>query len=290
MTRDIDPGLLRAFTTVADTGSMTVAGRHLNLTQAAVSQQIKRLEELFGLELFERRHRELSLTSAGERLVAQAERILALNDETFGMMTAPDFEGEIRLGVPHDIVGAFLPSILRNFARTWPRVNLSLVCKSSVELRRQLDDGALDLALTTEHDTAPEGERLLADRLVWLGAEGGDAYRRRPLPVTLGDDQCAFRRAAVNVLGKAGIDWRFICSSGDTSAMVSTIQADLAVLPLLSQTVPPGLVVLGPEDGLPTLPIYYINLFRGRTAAGTIANKLADDISRSFGLRYPQAA
>ena len=92
---------------------MTSGSRILNLTQAAVSQQIKRLEEPFDAELFNRSQRQLALTPAGERLLGNARRILALNDEIWGLMTSPDFEGEVRLGVPHDIVQPFMPPILQ---------------------------------------------------------------------------------------------------------------------------------------------------------------------------------
>ena len=70
MARNIDTALLRAFVGVAETGGMTAAANLLNLTQAAVSQQIKRLEEAFGGELFERDRRGLRLTGAGERCSA----------------------------------------------------------------------------------------------------------------------------------------------------------------------------------------------------------------------------
>ena len=63
--RDIDVGLLRAFAAVAETGGVTSAARALNLTQAAVSQQIKRLEEFFALGLFDREQRRLALTPTG---------------------------------------------------------------------------------------------------------------------------------------------------------------------------------------------------------------------------------
>ena len=112
MRRDIDIGLLRAFVAVVETGSVTGAAALLNLTQAAVSQQLKRLEELFGTELFERHHKRLVLKPNGERLIAHAQRLIALNDEVWGAMSAPAYAGEVRLGVPHDIVGPYLPPIL----------------------------------------------------------------------------------------------------------------------------------------------------------------------------------
>src|SRR3712207_6705524 len=104
MRRDIDISLLRAFAAVAETGGVTSAARLLNLTQAAVSQQIRRLEEFFGVALFDRQQRRLEMMPTGERLYAYAQRILALNDEVWGVMTSPNFEGEVKLGIPHDIV------------------------------------------------------------------------------------------------------------------------------------------------------------------------------------------
>jgi len=98
MHRDIDISLLRAFLAVVETGSVTKAAGTLNLTQAAVSQQIKRLEELFDTSLFSRANRRLNPTASGERLVAHARRLIALNDEIWTLMRAPEFEGEVRLG------------------------------------------------------------------------------------------------------------------------------------------------------------------------------------------------
>ncbi len=290
MSRDIDLSLLRAFVAVAETGGMTAAGRHLNLTQAAVSQQIKRLEEQFGNVLFDRAQRRLDLTPAGERLLAQAERILALNDETWGMMTAPGFEGEVRLGVPHDVVGVYLPSILRTFIRAWPKVEVSLACENTPLLRERLARGEIDLTLTTEPHTDPGGEQLLADRLVWVGAPGGTAHQRNPLPVSLGDERCAFRGAAVKALGSVGRDWRFTCAVSNMSAFRATVEADMGVAPLLSQTVPEDLQILGSESGLPPLPVYYINMHLAPTKPSAIAVELANTISKSFAARYPQAA
>jgi DNA-binding transcriptional LysR family regulator len=78
MPHNIDTSLLRAFVAAAETGGMTTAARLVNLTQAAVSQQVKRLEEMFGRQLFERDRRGLRLTASGERLLVRAQRLLAL--------------------------------------------------------------------------------------------------------------------------------------------------------------------------------------------------------------------
>ena len=289
MARDLDLSLLRSFVAVAETGGMTAAGRRLNLTQAAVSQQIKRLEGELSATLFDRGQRRLELTPAGERLVGHAGRILALGDEIRAMMTTPEAEGEVRLGVPHDIIGPFMPQVLRGFAEAWPLVEVSLDCAPSVTLRQRLTAGEIDLALTTEPQTGQDCEMLMADRLVWVGAPDGEAHRRSPLPVSLGDEACAFRAAAVEALGRTGRDWRFLCMVSNMSALAATLEADLAVAPMLSQTVPEGLAVLDSGSGLPPLPTYYINLYLGADGGG-IARELARHIARSFAARRQEAA
>ena len=209
MPRNIDIALLRAFAAVVETGSVTRAARLLNLTQAAVSQQIKRLEELFGAELFERGKRSFRLTDAGERLIAHAHKLMALNDEVWGLMSAPDYDGEVRFGVPYDIVNPNIPPILRRFDRTWPRAKVTLVCGITVELLEQLANGELDLILTTEPDTPEGAELLLGDPLVWVGAADGDAHLRHPLPVSFGHEGCAFRAAAIRAVAEAYFQPRF---------------------------------------------------------------------------------
>jgi DNA-binding transcriptional LysR family regulator len=290
MSREIDLSLLRAFVAVAETNNMTVAGRRLNLTQAAVSQQIKRLEDQFGSELFDRQQRRLRLTPSGEKLVSYAEHILAQNDEIWGLMTRPEIAGQVRLGVPQDLVAAFMPLILRSFAKSWPRVEIQLTCRFTDGLRQLLKSGALDLVITTEPTPSEDAQLLLTDQLVWVGALNGVAHEMTPLPVSMGDEYCAFRAPVARALAAAGREWRFTCVVNNISALCATIEADLAVAPLLSQTVPEHLTILGSETSLPQLPSFYVNLYKAQTNPNPISAELAEHITRSFAVRYPKAA
>lgn len=290
MTRDIDIGLLRAFVSVAETGGMTSAGRLLHLTQAAVSQQIKRLETLLDTALFDRRQKKLRLTPDGERLLAPAKRMLALNDEIWGMMTAPQFDGEVNLGVPHDIVAPFMQPILRSFSQAWPQVRVNLFADTTPRLLAMLADGEIDLTMTTEDKPLPGDGMLLADPLVWVGAADGNAQLRDPLPIALGDETCAFRASALAALRDAERRWRSVCETSNMGPLQTSLEADLAVSPLLSQTVPTGLRVVDASANLPPLPIFYINLHLPPAGAGPIAAELADHIRRHFAARYPLAA
>lgn len=290
MAHNIDTALLRAFVAVAETGGMTRAGRLLKVTQAAVSQQVKRLEETFQQPLFERDRRRIRLTPRGERLLVHAQRLLALNDEVWGVMMSPEFEGEVRLGAPHDIVGPFLPPILKSFDQSWPRVRVSLVCDTTPRLLEALEHGEVDLTLTTERERGPDAEALRSDALVWVGARGGRAHKGKPLPVSIGDHSCAFREAAVKALASAGRDWRPVCELSNMEPLCATLIADLAVAPLLASTVPDGLEMIGADAGLPALPMYYINLHLPKTGAGDIAIELAGHVRRQFAARYNKAA
>ena len=287
MPRDIDISLLRAFIAVVDTGSVTGAARLLNRTQAAVSQQIKRLEEQFGTELFSREHKRITLALNGERLLAQAQKIVALNDETWGLMTTPSFRGEVRLGVPMDIVAHYTPPILRRFNNAWPHVLVSLQAGNSHELLEELDNGDIDLTLTTDLKPIRKCETLRRDKLVWVGVDESFAHQQRPLPISLGGRR--FRPAVVGALSDAGIDWRVVLEVTNQEAVNATVAAGLAVTAMLRDNVPSHLSILNQDCGLPPLPEFDINLYLPKSGTSELGLELAHHIRAEFAARFGPA-
>jgi len=283
--RNIDIGLLRAFVAVAETGRMTQAARVIHVTQSAVSQKIRRLEDLLGITLFERRFEAAHLTPEGERFLNRARRLIALNDEIVGEMRGSDFSGEVKLGVPHDVVGAMLPAILRLFRQEHPNVLVTLVSDVTAVLRERLNERALDLALMTEREQPRHEDHLLTDPLVWAGAHDGDAARRRPLSVALGQENCGFRASAVDALDRAQIPWRPICQVGSLEPVFATLEADMAIAPFLARTVPERLAVIR-DAGLPTLPSFHITLRVPSTGVSPATRELARHIRDGFAQRY----
>jgi DNA-binding transcriptional LysR family regulator len=122
MPRNLDIAALRSFLTVAEAGTVTGAASQLNLTQSAVSLQLKRLEDAFGCAFFERSGRGVTLTSQGEQLVGYARRLLSINDETWLRISGSEFAGEIQLGSPDDLLYPRVPLVLRAFTRATPRL------------------------------------------------------------------------------------------------------------------------------------------------------------------------
>src|SRR4029453_5523607 len=244
MRRNLDISLIRAFLAVVDADGVTAAASVLGVSQAAARQQTKGLEEALVCRLFERRGRKLALAPAGERLLAQARRLLAMNDEVWSAMRTPSFEGEVRLGVPYDIIGSFVPPILRRFAKAQPRVRVSLVCEDSHIVRGELRKGGVDLALTTETDCGRHGETLRTDRLGWVGVPGGEGHLRDPLPGARGAPTVVLRPFAVEARGRLRRDWRAVCEVSRLEPVYAAIEAGLAVAPLLRSPGAPRFEVL----------------------------------------------
>ncbi len=181
MPRNLDLSALRSFVTAADVGGVTRAAGFLNLTQSAVSMQIKRLEESLGLSLFLRAARKLALSPEGEQLLSYGRRMLALNDEALSLLSSTACEGEIRLGVPHDVVYPVIPGILRRMSQAYPRVRINLVSSFTLLMKQEFARGGFDVMLTTEEAPDPTAEVLSSRGLVWVGAPEGNAWQRRPL-------------------------------------------------------------------------------------------------------------
>lgn len=289
MTRNLDIALLRAFVAVAETGSMTAAANGLNLTQGAVSQQVRRLEDGLGATLFDR-GRGLALTREGERLLGRARRLLGLNDEIRADMAAGPCRGRVRLGVPYDLVGSPLPPILKAYAQAHPAVEISLHCAASPELAAALAAREIDLALIERPAEQSDGECLAVERLVWAGARGGDAHRRRPLPLSMVSDRCAFRPALFAALGEHGIPWRTVFEDGSIEATGATVRTDLAVTAWLASTVPADLEILDAASGLPALPSFAITLHLPPGEAPAAAREMARFVREGFLRSHARAA
>ncbi len=270
MKRNLDMATLRSFTAVAEQGGVTRAAASLHLTQSAVSMQIKRLEEQLDMKLFERHNRTLSLLPAGEQLLSYARRILEMNDEAVSRLTDEAFEGELTLGVPHDIVYPSIPKVLRAVATQFPRLKLNLVSSYTSALHEAFGRGECDLILTTEQTLHKGGETLIELPLVFVGAPGGSAWRERPLRLAF-ENRCIFRPRVQSALDSAGIDWNMAVQSKSTRTVEATVSADLAVHAMIAGTMRGDLNMVEHGGALPDLGMQKINLYTGAGCTGPVA-------------------
>lgn len=285
MPRNLDVTALRSFVTVADEGKVTAAAGRLNLTQSAVSMQLKRLEDALGLPLFDRSGRGVALTADGELLLGYARRMIMLNDEILSRMTHEDFEGELTFGVPHDIVYPHVPEVLRRFNREFPRVKVTLISSFTKALQTDFDAGKADLILTTESACPAAAETLQESRLVWVGAHGGEAWRSRPLRLAY-ERACIFRPLVQAALDKADLKWEMAVDSEMTRSVEAAVSADLGVHTQIASAIPPYFERIDHGGALPSLPTIRINMYLADGPKRPMIERLAGLVRDAYGVSH----
>lgn len=281
MRRALDLSALRSFVAVADAGGVTRAANLLNLTQSAVSMQMKRLEEALNVSLLDRSARTVALTTAGEMLLSYSRRMLEMNDEVVCRLTDTAYEGELALGVPHDIVFPHIPGVLQRFSTEFPRVKVQLVSSYTRRLKEQFARGECDIILTTEDAPDADGVTLANQPMVWVGAPGGSAWKSRPLRLAF-ETVCAFRAPVQAALDKAGIDWEMAVESDSSRTIEVGVSADLAVTVSLEGMAPAYLEQIPPTRNLPALPSRQINLYASRLEATLPRDRIVTLLKQSY--------
>lgn len=279
--RNFDVVTLRGFLAIVEMGSMTAASKKLHVTQSALSMQIKRLEDSLGISVFERVARGLTLTKTGERLLHYARQMVVLNDEAWGRLTAPDYEGEVSLGVPVDLIDPLVPQVLRAFNREYPRSRVRLRCHNTNTLLKRFDADELDIVLTTQRGAGQGGEVLRMEKLCWTGAKDGEAWRQRPLPLAFSSN-CVFRADAISALDESGIDWVDTTDTDDEIAIYASIDADLAIGADLQHAELRGREIVTHQTELPELPEYAVVLYTRPDNQGGLVEALSSSLRAVF--------
>lgn len=272
--------LLRSFVAIAESGSFTRAAQQVFRSPAAVSMQIKRLEETLGKSLFLREARQVRLTPEGEVLLSYSRRLLKLNEEAVSQFVAPTIEGTVCFGSPEDIATRVLPKVLAQFARSHPSVAVNVMVGSSSEMLRRLDSGELDMALMTGGNVGQDptrGEVIFTEPLVWACRNGGLAAETTPLPLAVASRGCCWRSMALEALDKQGIDYRIAYTCDHSAGMEAAMEADLAIAPIPSSHMRAPFTHVDAHLGLPKLGDYQL-LFERREGLGPAGQALASYI------------
>ena len=162
----MDLANLNAFIAIAETGSFSLAGERLHLTQPAVSKRIAGLEQQLKVRLFDRLGREIGLTEAGRALLPRAYQILGVLDDTRRALTnlSGEISGRLTLATSHHIGLHRLPPLLRAFTRSPPEVALDIQFLDSEVAYEEVLHGRAELAVIT---LAPETRDPVRAVMVW---------------------------------------------------------------------------------------------------------------------------
>jgi DNA-binding transcriptional LysR family regulator len=143
----MDTQFLANFLLVVDTGSFAEAARRLDLTAAAIAQQMRTLERELSVKLLARSGRTVRPTEAGYRLVERSRDLLQDLVDLKMHVNAEPSVGELRLGTINTALHSIVPDMMALFATRYPQVNVTIRFDTSMALYRSVQAGELDAAV-----------------------------------------------------------------------------------------------------------------------------------------------
>ncbi len=271
---------LRTFTALAEAKNFTKTGKLVNLSQSAVSMQIKRLENEVGRKLFDRIGKTVKLTTDGNILIKYAMRIIKEHDEAVAALSKPNLEGNIRFGSPEHYTAGRLPRLLAGFSKAYPDVTIEMRCENSDVIKAAVDVGELDVGICTQ---ISEGGQVIAhDPVVWTANPDFVLQKHKTIALATFEEDCIFRGWALESLEKAGIDYKIVYVSRSISGLLDAVKSGFAIAPVIGSNVPADLKILGIEDGLPVLPVSNIVLHKSKKHPSEIIDCFSEHIIRAF--------
>ncbi|CZY03337.1 LysR family transcriptional regulator [Enterobacter hormaechei] len=251
---NLDLDLLRTFVAVADLNTFAAAAAAVCRTQSAVSQQMQRLEQLVGKELFARHGRNKLLTEHGIQLLGYARKILRFNDEACMSLMFSNLQGVLTLGASDESADTILPFLLNRISSVYPKLALDVSVKRNAFMVEMLKENEVDLVVTTHRPGQYDCLTLRTSPTHWYCAAEYVLQKGEPIPLVLLDDPSPFRDMVLTALNEASIPWRLAYVASTLPAVRAAVKAGLGVTARPVEMMSPDLRVLGQSEGLPSLP------------------------------------
>lgn len=272
--RNLDIATLRSLQAVAEYGAVTRAAEALNMTQSALSMQMRRLEDSFGNPILLKQGRGVILSDFAHELLSESRKIVAMNDAIVARFDRVPPKGRLRVGLTTDWLFLHVPKAVRAFREANQGIEVIANDGCSRDLRSEFRKGEHDVILTTEFDCPPGATHLCKADLAWFGAVGGDAWRQRPLPIS-NSPNCAYYPVAGEALDRAGIEWEQVPghSGRDTTQILTAADLGINVYPRALSMM--ALEVIDHGGALPPLPPTWLNIYITDGPARAIASDFA---------------
>ncbi len=277
-----EPALLQTFIETVESGSFTNAARRVHRTQAAISMQIKRLEETLDCQLFDRSSRKVKLTPEGEVFYDHARRILRAYRDALAAFGDRKIEGEVAIGLPDDFAATYLPALIRRCLQVFPHLRLHVVCEPSKRLLAQITDGTLDIAIVTEGEVQSTGIVLGREAPVWACSQHSDVHAQSPVPIAIFHSGDVFRRHAIERLERLGRRGRIVMTSPNFAGIRAAVLSEMAVAVLFKRNVDTNWRILAEQDGFPPLPELSTLLIKGNRQDAFFIDHIIQFISEAW--------
>ncbi|MSO66933.1 MAG: LysR family transcriptional regulator [Pseudolabrys sp.] len=285
---NIPTDLLRTLIAVVDLRSFTKAAASLGVTQPAVSAQIKRLQFLFGGDLFDRSIQGVSLTPQGELVVSYARRLLSINDQIVHIGDAgPRPELVIRVGTPSDYIASMLPAILARFRERWPDVRFIVRTDYFDPLVRELRNGELDIFVGLSLAPPPDARHSWAEEVAWVRSPTMAIDLDRPVPLVSHGETSVYHRLAVTALKSADLEWEDVFTGPSTTSLTGAVAAGLGVMALTRRRAHDFGLSVWDDAPLPKLPDLYSGVYIREGGTRSAYEQLADEIGTVINASRP---
>ncbi len=170
------------------------------------------------------------------------------------MVARPDSEGVVRLGLPEDFAAYRLTELLSDFARSRPGLRLDVRCGLSVQSRRAIERGELDLALYKRDAGESGGIAAWPERLHWVTSRKHPInFRRDPLPLVMSEQGCLYRNRMIHAAEAAGRAWHMAYTSPSLAGIQAAVSVGIGVSILPEVAILPEHRVLKTKDGFPSI-------------------------------------
>jgi DNA-binding transcriptional LysR family regulator len=244
--------------------------------------QIRRLEEISGTTLIDRAKRGgLRFTDDGEKLLAVARRMLELNDEALASIRPDKIAGSVRLGADTHYAVGILPPLLAEFSAKFPAIRIEILAGASYSATKL--GKVYDLILALEPAGTTSGFVLARERAVWITSNRHQPHLLDPLPVAVLPEGSLTGRWTLEGLRRYPHSWRIAYITANVSAMLSAIEAGLAVGVVREGILTNGVRELTEEEGFPALPMLDITLTDAGPSLGRAAIALRDYLLQRLG-------
>ncbi len=232
---------LRALVSIVEVGGFQAASRQMHRTQSAVTQSLKKLEEILRCRLLERRQGHvLGLTTEGERFFPAAREILARVSDALASIQKPELSGRIALGVPDDFRIADLHEAISRCLDLNRKLRIDVTSALSSELFNLIRRGDLDMAVLketasdeqagTEYDGRSLVSRMLrSEPLHWVCNRRVAFGDLNEIPLVAFPDGCAYRGAALAALARHAKSSFFSYISASYENIRSAVSAGLGI-------------------------------------------------------------
>lgn len=287
MNRILDVAPLRSLMAVADCGGFLRAADALHLSQAAVSQHMRRLESATGRPLVERHGRGSRFTKDGDQLLTYARRILELHDAALHSFSM-DAAETLVIGSTEHAAAQLLPPLSAELEQTLPDHEVRLRIDRGTRLRDGLAVGRIDLALLLGPADSARATRVGALELTWYSAPGWvRPDDGRPLPLAAFDDPCALRTRALETLAQHGIPAVIAAEAPQLAGIHAAVAAGagVALMATLGQT-PEGLVA---RADLPRPEPLELGVWARQGLAAHTARRVVEALQGVIGVSHDAA-